>query len=197
MSSWCFKHLSNPSKSSERRGISEAKSGENEEINESQAGRRVSGWEEGTKVKTKRRSRLFGGSKTGAEEKDKEKVESRSSAHKAFDDGSDDDTEVIAIPDIDEDKEEAFQLTVAEAPATRYALPTPEELERELPFGGSVLSRTDNSDEIDVSILLRLLEPPENIIERDEIWDRDQLFEQVSQELTKERVSHKPKSNIK
>ena len=148
-----------------------------------------SGWGEDSGSKRGGRRRglgMFGNSKSSAEE-GKSSMEARSKSHRAFDDDDEKDTETFMIPDIDEDREEDFQLTVAEAPATRYRLPTAQELDNELPRSQAVSSNR-HDDDIDLSILIRLLEPPENLNETDELWDRDRLFEQVSQSLTKERV---------
>ena len=182
------------SKVSAQESITEAKSEQKAEDTTEEGGARAkSGWDEKSSGgkrggRGKRRGLgLFSGSKGGPEEA-RAGIGERSKSHRAFEDNDDEDTETFIIPDIDEGREEDFQLTVAEAPATRYRLPTARELDEQLPRAQWREPRGE-SDDVDISILVRLLEPPQNILEPDELWDKDRLFEEVSQSLTKERVS--------
>ncbi|KAJ8600634.1 hypothetical protein CTAYLR_006919 [Chrysophaeum taylorii] len=95
------------------------------------------------------------------------------------------DTEVVIIPDLDEQAEEDIAFKVAEAPrnVTRK-LPTLEELDAALV--GMVPPVTVKKKRLDIGILTETLVPSQYLDEGAEPWTFDALLQEVSQEFVKD-----------
>jgi len=107
----------------------------------------------------------------------------------------DETTEILIIPDLDEQLEEDITLQVAEAPRNRSRRPPPlHELDAELVVtpsaaspaaraGGSAAAKAGAPRRIDLSALSCRLVPPALVDEDDEPWHFDTLLQAVTQEF--------------
>uniref|UniRef100_A0A7S3LQI1 Intraflagellar transport protein 43 homolog n=1 Tax=Aplanochytrium stocchinoi TaxID=215587 RepID=A0A7S3LQI1_9STRA len=137
-----------------------------------------------------RRTPLDKPSSKQSESKNPETTETRRmSTQNAFEEDDDDDDggKIMIIPDLDDDQEEDLQLTVAEAPQNIRTVQSLRELDNKIRGIQLPENMSDSGFRVDLSILTKTLVPRNKIIEQDVAWDFEQLLEEVSQGLTKEK----------
>eukprot|EP00735_Rhodelphis_limneticus_P012156 TRINITY_DN5358_c0_g1::TRINITY_DN5358_c0_g1_i1::g.24223::m.24223 TRINITY_DN5358_c0_g1::TRINITY_DN5358_c0_g1_i1::g.24223 ORF type:complete len:223 (-),score=67.88,sp/A8HYP5/IFT43_CHLRE/31.60/3e-22,IFT43/PF15305.1/1.3e-26,Herpes_LMP2/PF07415.6/10 TRINITY_DN5358_c0_g1_i1:107-775(-) len=96
------------------------------------------------------------------------------------DDGIDD---ILDIPSLEDDQEDDFNRQVADAPRVRNTrVQSLRELDKDIKFS----LPASGEAEIDLTILSAVLTPQEKIVEDDQVWEFDQVLQDVSYELQAE-----------
>eukprot|EP00752_Nemacystus_decipiens_P007427 g6639.t1 len=92
-------------------------------------------------------------------------------------------TEILVIPDLEDEGEEDIVLKVAAAPKnTTRRVPSLRELDEDLKH-----AIPSSADGLDMSLLTKTLVPPEMLEEDDSPWDFDTLLQSVTQEFNAEK----------
>ncbi|KAM7155241.1 intraflagellar transport protein 43 homolog isoform 2-T2 [Molossus nigricans] len=99
-------------------------------------------------------------------------------------DGSDDEGDILVIPDLEEVQEEDFVLQVAAPPSIQVnRVMTYRDLDNDL-MKYAAFQTLDG--EIDLKLLTKVLAPEQEVREDDVSWDWDRLYTEVSSELLTE-----------
>ncbi|KAK1793244.1 hypothetical protein P4O66_011632 [Electrophorus voltai] len=147
--------------------------------------RRQGGWAEETTGTGSARS----GRRQGAEEVEDQRLRPQTP------EGSDDESDIPVIPDLDEVQEEDLTMQVAAPPSIQVnRVMTYRDLDNDL-MKYSAFQTLDG--EIDLKLLTKVLAPEQEVREEDVVWDWDHLFTEVSSELQTEweqgeREDHSP-----
>lgn len=114
---------------------------------------------------------------------DEEVSESKISHNPKHDEDSDDESPAMMIPDLDEEQAEDITRQVAEAPTLKSSrVQTLKELDQEIDRALPPASEIG----VDLSALMRLLTPQEQVQEEDEPWDYAQVLQTLASQMTKE-----------
>ncbi|KAM7155240.1 intraflagellar transport protein 43 homolog isoform 1-T1 [Molossus nigricans] len=112
-----------------------------------------------------------------------EEVEDHRLRQKSLD-GSDDEGDILVIPDLEEVQEEDFVLQVAAPPSIQVnRVMTYRDLDNDL-MKYAAFQTLDG--EIDLKLLTKVLAPEQEVREDDVSWDWDRLYTEVSSELLTE-----------
>ncbi|XP_036126714.1 intraflagellar transport protein 43 homolog [Molossus molossus] len=112
-----------------------------------------------------------------------EEVEDHRLRQKSLD-GSDDEGDILVIPDLEEVQEEDFVLQVAAPPSIQVnRVMTYRDLDNDL-MKYAAFQTLDG--EIDLKLLTKVLAPEQEVREDDVSWDWDHLYTEVSSELLTE-----------
>ncbi|EQC36978.1 hypothetical protein SDRG_05799 [Saprolegnia diclina VS20] len=119
--------------------------------------------------------------KRGRRRKDEKQGEASKPKNRHFDDDGET-TELVEIPDLEEEEREPDITTqIAEAPRnTARIVQSLKELERDVKYA------LPSTGSIDLQLLTSFLCPQRAVIEEDEAWDFDSLLRDVFQEVQKE-----------
>ncbi|KAL7872989.1 hypothetical protein AOLI_G00120600 [Acnodon oligacanthus] len=136
--------------------------------------RRQGGWAEETTGSGSAKS----GRRQGAEEVEDRRLRPQTP------EGSDDESDIPVIPDLDEVQEEDLTMQVAAPPSIQVnRVMTYRDLDNDL-MKYSAFQTLDG--EIDLKLLTKVLAPEQEVREEDVGWDWDHLFTEVSSELQTE-----------
>ncbi|KAG9268794.1 intraflagellar transport protein 43 homolog isoform X2 [Astyanax mexicanus] len=136
--------------------------------------RRQGGWAEETTGTGSAKS----GRRQGAEEVEDRRLRPQTP------EGSDDESDIPVIPDLDEVQEEDLTMQVAAPPSIQVnRVMTYRDLDNDL-MKYSAFQTLDG--EIDLKLLTKVLAPEQEVREEDVGWDWDHLFTEVSSELQTE-----------
>jgi hypothetical protein len=101
-------------------------------------------------------------------------------------DDRDETGDIMIIPDLDEEAGERSSK-VAVAPQHFRAVQSLHELDRAISGLQLPVPSAASEQRLDLSILSSVLIPRDKLVEPDEAWEFEQLLEQVSQEMTKQK----------
>ncbi|CAM9487544.1 unnamed protein product [Ectocarpus fasciculatus] len=124
--------------------------------------------------------RKTGGQTTIAQQKPIEGGTNRANRRNHFDN---EETEILVIPDLEDEGEEDVETKVAAAPQnTTRRVPSLRELDEDLKY-----AIPSGADGLDMSLLTKTLVPPEMLEEDDSPWEFDSLLQSVTQEFNAEK----------
>ncbi|CAM9891163.1 unnamed protein product [Ectocarpus sp. 4 AP-2014] len=138
------------------------------------------GWELDGAGSNGEAQRKSGGQTTTTQQRPIEGGSNRANRRNHFDN---EETEILVIPDLEDEGEEDVEPKVAAAPQnTTRRVPSLRELDEDLKY-----AIPSGADGLDMSLLTKTLVPPEMLEEDDSPWEFDSLLQSVTQEFNAEK----------